>query len=53
MIESWTGMTMRLPRTTWLPAWLQRDTWALMIGSWSIRASIWTGPKTDVSRGKR
>ena len=47
------GTTMRFPRTTWLPDWFQSVTCALMIGSWSIRASIWAGPKTDVSVGKR
>ena len=46
-------MTSRLPRTTSLPAWLQSVICELITGSWSIRASIWTGPKIDVSRGKR
>ena len=44
---------MRLPRTTWLPDWFHSVTCELIWGSWSIRASIWTGPKIDVSRGKR
>ena len=26
---------------------------SLMIGSWSMRASIWAGPKIVVSTGKR
>ena len=51
MIESWTGTTIRLPRTTVLPDWFQSVSWELIAGSWSIRASIWAGPKTDVSGG--
>ena len=45
MSESPTGTTIRLPRITLLPDWSQSVNWALMIGSWSIRASIWAGPK--------
>ncbi len=44
---------MRLPRTTELPLWFQSEIWALMTGSWSIRDSIWAGPKIVVSVGKR
>jgi len=40
---------MRLPRTTELPLWFHREIWALIDGSWSIRASIWAGPKIVVS----
>ena len=38
---------------TLLPDWFHSETCALMIGSWSIRASIWAGPKIVVSAGKR
>ena len=38
---------------TELPAWLQSVTCWLMIGSWSMRASIWAGPKIVVSAGNR
>ena len=38
---------------TLLPDWFQSETCWLMIGSWSIRASIWAGPKTVVSAGNR
>ena len=38
---------------TLLPDWLQSVNWALISGSGSIRASIWAGPKIDVSVGKR
>ena len=38
---------------TLLPDWFQSETCALMSGSWSIRASIWAGPKIVVSAGKR
>ena len=51
LIESWTGTTIRLPRTTVLPDWFQSVSWELIAGSWSMRASIWAGPKTDVSGG--
>ena len=53
MSESPSGTTMRLPRMTVLPAWFQSEICWLMIGSWSIRASIWAGPKIVVSAGKR
>ena len=35
------------------PAWLHSVIWELMIGSWSIRPSIWAGPKIVVSDGNR
>ena len=47
-----TGTTIRLPRMTLLPDWFQSVTWALMIGSWSIRPSIWAGPRIEVCTGK-
>ena len=53
MRASSSGTTIRLPRMTLLPDWFQSETWALMSGSWSIRASIWAGPKIVVSAGKR
>jgi len=53
MSASPTGMTIRLPRMTLLPDWFHRETWALIVGSWSIRASIWAGPSTVVFVGKR
>ena len=53
MIDSPSGTTIRLPRITWLPDWFQSETCWLMIGSWSIRASIWAGPKTVESDGNR
>ena len=53
MSESPTGTTMRLPRMTLLPDWFQSVIWALIVGSWSMRASIWAGPKIVVSAGNR
>ncbi len=53
MSESPSGTTMRLPRMTVLPDWFQSVICWLMIGSWSMRASIWAGPKTVVSAGNR
>ena len=53
MIESPIGTTIRLPRMTALPDWFQSEICWLMIGSWSMRASIWVGPRTVVSAGNR
>ena len=36
---------------TSLPLWFQSEICALIVGSWSIRASIWDGPKIVVSAG--
>ena len=36
---------------TALPLWFQSEIWALIVGSWSIRASICAGPKIVVSAG--
>ena len=38
---------------TLLPDWFQSEICWLMIGSWSIRPSICTGPNTVVSAGNR
>ena len=35
------------------PDWFHRVICWLMIGSWSMRDSIWTGPKIVVSAGNR
>ena len=35
------------------PLWFHSVIWALMVGSWSIRASICAGPKIVVSDGNR
>ena len=42
---------MRLPRMTLEPDWSQSVIWALISGVWSMRASIWVGPKIEVSVG--
>ena len=49
--ESPTGTTIRLPRTTLLPLWFQSVIWALIVGSASMRDSIWAGPKIVVLDG--
>ena len=51
--ESWSGITSRLPMMTLLLTWPQSVICWLMIGSWSMRASIWAGPKIVVSAGNR
>ena len=33
------------------PLWFHRLIWALMTGSWSMRASIWVGPWIVVLAG--
>ena len=38
------GITSRLPRSTREPCWFHSVSWAEIVGSWSIRASIWAGP---------
>ena len=48
-----TGTTIRLPRMTRDPLWFHSVTCALIVGSWSIRASICAGPKIVVSDGNR
>ena len=53
MRASSSGTTIRLPRMTLLPDWFHSEIWALITGSWSIRASIWAGPKIVVSAGNR
>ena len=35
------------------PLWFQSEIWPLIVGSWSMRASIWAGPKIVVSDGNR
>jgi hypothetical protein len=34
------------------PRWFQRESCWEMMGSWSIRASIWRGPYTSFCLGK-
>ena len=38
---------------TCAPLWFHREIWALIVGSWSMRASICAGPKIVVSAGNR
>ena len=38
---------------TVLPPWLHSVNCWLICGSWTMRASIWAGPKIVVSAGKR
>ncbi len=38
---------------TLLPAWSHSEIWALITGSWSMRASICCGPNTVVCAGNR